>query len=178
MIRGFTHSWYLYDNTVWCACTDVFSRDAFYSALQEWELHHNMPDWNFQSVLRDRIRCSSTISCLWSISCSYHTCYVVNLPYRLLMNQPPELCSLHHLAILFQKQLLEVLTHTVQCMQGRLLVWCGHVELWLCCTYVSWSWWTGRTTEEPQPRQTNEVSEYLVINVPNYVCMTFVSPFY
>lgn len=80
MIRGFTHSWYLYDTTVWCACTDVFSRDAFYSALQEWELHHNMPDWNFQSVLRDRIRCSSTISCLWSISCSYHTCYVVNLP--------------------------------------------------------------------------------------------------
>ena len=40
----------------------------------------------------------------------YMCLYYMFIYCRLLMNQPPELCSLDHLATLFQKQLLEVYT--------------------------------------------------------------------
>ena len=59
------------------------------------------------------------------------------------MDQPPELCSLDHLAKLFQKQLLEVDTYTYRIDTLNALL-----ELWLCCPCVSWYGWTDRGTIE------------------------------
>jgi hypothetical protein len=51
-----------------------------------------MPHWNFQSALRDKIRA--------------------------LMSQPPELCSLDHLATLFQRQLMESCSYAAHLSAG------------------------------------------------------------
>jgi codanin-1 len=67
-------------------------RDSFYSILREWEANHNMPHWSFQSALRDKI--------------------------RTLMSQPPELCSLDHLATLFQRQLMESCSYAAHLCAG------------------------------------------------------------
>ena len=122
----------------YCGVFFVRCRDSFYSILRDWETHHNSPNWNFQSALQDKIRstkciymfnkykypyppththtltCTSNTLLHLRTVCSFRQQRVIMYIYvlifycRLLMSQPAELCSLDHLASLFQKQLLEV----------------------------------------------------------------------